>query len=625
MTSAIPLGVLERAKRRGAAAAIGLLVLAWAGGAVAPLAGRAEDAEKYRGPCALAVSPDGRTLYVANADAREVAWVELPAGKVARRIALPAEPTGLVLTPDGTKLIVACAAPKSTVAVLAADGGRLLAAIPAGHTAMGPAIDPQGRRLYVCNRFNNDVSVIDLPAGREVARVPAVREPIASAVTPDGRTVLVANHLPIARTDDPLRGSVAVAVTVIDARTLETAAIPLRHGATGVRSLRLLPDGTHALVTHLLSNSQMVPFRVDMGWINVNVVSILDVRQRKLVRTIGMDEQMLGAGNPWDVAWAAHGKTVCVSLAGTHQLAVIDTAELLSDSARTMSPMMGAWPIYTSLGASSWRRVDLPGKGPRGLAVAGSKLYVAQYFSDSVGVVDLRAGEGAAPATIALGPAPQLTHQRRGELLFHDATLCYQHWQSCASCHPDGRADGLNWDLMNDGAGNPKNTKSMLLSHATPPAMAEGVRMSAEEAVRSGIRHVLFASRPEEEAAAIDVYLKSLRPVPSPHLAGGRLSAAAGRGRVLFESPRVGCSRCHPAPLYTDLRSHNVGSRSPIEYTERFDTPTLVEVWRTAPYLHDGRYTTIKQLLVEGRHGLRRGADPSGQDLDDLVEFVLSL
>ena len=47
----------------------------------------------------------------------------------------------------------------------------------------------------------------------------------------------------------------------------------------------------------------------------------------------------------------------------------------------------------------------------------------------------------------------------------------------------------------------------------------------------------------------------------------------------------------------------------------------------TAPYLHDGRYTTIKQLLDEGRHGLRgsRRDELTDQQLDDLVEFVLSL
>ena len=177
------------------------------------------------------------------------------------------------------------------------------------------------------------------------------------------------------------------------------------------------------------------------------------------------------------------------------------------------------------------------------------------------------------------------------------------------------------------GAGNPKNTKSMLLAHQTPPSMSAGVRETAEHAVRSGIVHILFSQRPEDEAVAMDEYLKSLRPVPSPHLVDGRLSPSAERGRVLFHSERIACHKCHPAPLYTDLQSHRVGTRSPYETEDRFDTPTLVEVWRTAPYLHDGRYTTIKELLVEGQHGLK-GGRPEGlsqQDIDDLVEFVLSL
>ena len=60
-----------------------------------------------------------------------------------------------------------------------------------------------------------------------------------------------------------------------------------------------------------------------------------------------------------------------------------------------------------------------------------------------------------------------------GERLFNDTTLCHQRWQSCASCHPDGRTDGLNWDLLNDGIGNPKNTKSLLLASEKPPEMAQ--------------------------------------------------------------------------------------------------------------------------------------------------------
>ncbi len=95
----------------------------------------------------------------------------------------------------------------------------------------------------------------------------------------------------------------------------------------------------------------------------------------------------------------------------------------------------------------------------------------------------------------------------------------------------------------------------------------------------------------------------------------------------MFESKRIDCNRCHPSPLYTDLKRHDVGTRRWNERTDRFDTPTLVEVWRTAPYLHDGRYTTIRDLLVEGWHGLRRRRSDnlSEQEIDDLVEFVLSL
>lgn len=622
-------GSMRATRCREIAPVIGLLTLWLAlAEAIVPLAAAAAETGDYLGPCVLAVSSGAKTLYVACADAQQVAWVELPGGNVTRRLDVPAEPTGLVLTPDGTKLIVTCAAPKSTVGVFDAVSGEQITAIPAGHTAVAPAIRPDGTRLYVCNRFDNDVSVIDLAAGKEVARVPAVREPIAAALTPDGREVLVANHLPDARTDRPFRFDVTPVVTVIDTQTHETGAIELRHGAHGVQGLCVSPDGKHAFVTHLLANFEMIPFRVDTGWINVNVVSILDVAKREVESTIGLDEYDMGAGNPYDVTYAADGELVCVSLAGTHELALIPASELLGEFAhRTMQPMMAVWPIYLSLGESLWQRSQLPGKGPRGLAARGSKVYVAQYFSDTVAEVDLRSPGEPSIRTIALGPPPDLTAERRGELLFHDAAICYQKWQSCASCHPEGRADGLVWDLMNDGSGNPKSTKSMLLSHRTPPVMAEGVRDSAEKAVRSGLDNILFTQRPEAEAAAIDAYLDSLRPVPSPHLVDGRLSPAAERGRELFHDARVACHRCHPAPLYTDLKAYNVGTRSPTGRNERFDTPTLVEVWRTAPYLHDGRYRTIKELLGEGRHGLKPGRSDelTDQEIDELTEFVLSL
>ena len=126
---------------------------------------------------------------------------------------------------------------------------------------------------------------------------------------------------------------------------------------------------------------------------------------------------------------------------------------------------------------------------------------------------------------------------------------------------------------------------------------------------------------------AIDEYLKSLTPVPRPHLIDSQLKPAAQRGKRLFESEQVGCRACHPAPLYTDLKVHPVGTRSPADHVDAFDTPTLFEVWRTAPYLHDGRYATIGELIVAGRHGQGdgRATDLGQQEVNDLIEFVLSL
>jgi cytochrome c peroxidase len=58
----------------------------------------------------------------------------------------------------------------------------------------------------------------------------------------------------------------------------------------------------------------------------------------------------------------------------------------------------------------------------------------------------------------------------------------------------------------------------------------------------------------------------------------------------------------------------------------KLDTPTLIEVWRTAPYLHDGRYLTVHELLSEGRHGFSHlSQDLNEDDINALTNFVLSL
>jgi cytochrome c peroxidase len=269
----------------------------------------------------------------------------------------------------------------------------------------------------------------------------------------------------------------------------------------------------------------------------------------------------------------------------------------------------------------------LPGDlGPRAVVVAGNTVYSANYFSDTLGAIDLSASQPQAES-IPLGPKLEMNSVRKGEFYFHDATLCMQGWQSCSSCHPgDARMDGLNWDLLNDGVGNPKNTKSLLLAHKTTPVMSLGVRANAETAVRAGIKFILFTSQPESVAASIDEYLKSLRPVPSPYLVHGKLSGAAKRGKKLFV--QTSCVNCHVPGLYTDLHPHDVGTRAAYDGpADKFYTPTLIEVWRTAPYLHDGSAATMRDVITtrnpHDEHG--ETSKLSNQEIDDLCTYVLSL
>ena len=217
------------------------------------------------------------------------------------------------------------------------------------------------------------------------------------------------------------------------------------------------------------------------------------------------------------------------------------------------------------------------------------------------------------------------TEIRKGERYFNDAALCHQTWQSCASCHPEGRSDGLNWDLLNDGEGNPKNTKSLLFSHVTPPAMITGVRPTAEIAVQSGVEHILFNETPELYCSALDAYLRSLKPVPSPRLHNGKLSGNARKGKRIFE--RAGCAECHSGACYTDLKLYNAGTGIGDDRNREFDTPTLIELWRTAPYLYDGRAKSGDDVVSvynrTDRHGKTSGLTP--QERYYLVEFMLSL
>jgi DNA-binding beta-propeller fold protein YncE/mono/diheme cytochrome c family protein len=586
-------------------------------------------------PAALASSPDGQSLYVACATAKQVLVFDTAQRRITRRLGMPGEPSGLALSPDGTRLIVTCAGAASQVCVVDTASGRVLKTLAAGHTALSPVLSPDAKTLFVCDRFNDAVSLFDLRVDKEVSRIKVAREPVSAVLTRDGRFLLVANHLPRGRSDVAY---VAATVSVIDvAQRKVVKELRLPNGSINLRQICVSPDCKYACLAQTVGRFQVPVTQLARGWVNTSALTLIDLSSLAVLNTVLLDDPDRGAANPWATAWSGDGRWLCVTHAGTHELSVIDFPALLrklaalaatpqspSASSRSTTDVPNDLSFLTGLRY----RVQLNGMGPRALVIAGSRAFVAHYFPDTLDVVDLSAAVPVAEA-VALNPGHQLTTVRRGEMYFNDATICFQGWQSCASCHDDdARVDGLNWDLLNDGIGNPKDTKSLVLAHQTPPTMSLGVRATAEIAVRNGIANSLGTSLPEEVAAAMDEWLKSLKPAPSPHLVNGRASEAARRGEKLFKSSDTGCANCHDTELFTDLRSYNVGTQNPFDKEDKeFDTPTLRELWRTSPYLHDGSAATIRDVLTtrnpKDEHGKTSQLSP--QQIDDLAEYLLSL
>ena len=419
-------------------------------------------------PMALALAPDGQTLYVACATAKQVLVFDPNRRAIALRWAMPGRPSGLALTPDGKRLFVTCAEPASPVCEVETASGKRLQTLAAGHTALSPVLSADAQTLFVCNRFDDAVSMFDLRQAKEVARIGVAREPISAALTRDGRFLLVANHLPKGRNDVP---SVSATISVIGvAERAVVKELRLPNGSINLRQICVSPDGRYACIPQSVGRFQLPITQLARGWVNTAAMTLVDLKAMEVLNTVVLDDVDCGAANPWASAWSPDGRLLCVTHAGTHELSVIDFPALLKKLASLpdQPPPPSIQDNYTSSRSRAdvpndlsflhglRRRIKLGGIGPRALVIAADRAFVADYFSDRLEWVNLSTVPPAVEG-FALNPGRELTTRRRGELWFNDATICFQGWQSCASCHDDdARVDALSWDLLNDGIGNPK-------------------------------------------------------------------------------------------------------------------------------------------------------------------------
>lgn len=594
-----------------------------AGGAVVALARSANDDSPrqtsarpatpvYRSPQAICLSPDGARAYVVNATANSVSVLDVRQRKVLSEIPVGRRPAQAAFSPGGQFLYVSCVW-AGQVDVIDVAAGRVVRSLPAGLEPCGVVPSRDGQRLYVTNVISDDLTIIDLATGQRMATVPVDHQPRFAVETPDGSRVLVSNNL----------GRNLSFVDPVSRRVVETRDL---GRCSLLRQIACSSDGRWAFVADLVSHDEVPTLQIERGWIHSNGFTVVDLTRPGHRVTMLLDHLLQGAANPTGLVLSSDNQRLYLSLAGIHEVAFVDVAACLRLVAETVTPeqvrqLQENVEILEQRQIA--RRFDAGGLGPRSLALseATGELWVANYFSDSVSVLDARTG--ALRAVIPLAPPQPLSLWRQGELYACDARLCYQNWYSCVSCHQeDATVDGLNWDLANDGLGNPKSAKDLINAHDTAPAMWGAVRADLDDGVAGGQRFLGFVADAERQKALMEYFGHPEYPT-NPYK--GRDPGAEARGERLFAA--TGCVICHPAPLYSDRKVHDLGMKTKDDYRSRFDTPSLRSTYRTGPWLHDGRAKTLRAIFTtynpEDVHGRTRGL--SDEELDDLIAFVRTL
>jgi len=223
-----------------------------------------------------------------------------------------------------------------------------------------------------------------------------------------------------------------------------------------------------------------------------------------------------------------------------------------------------------------------------------------------------------------------------GKHLFRDPAL-YQDGLSCQSCHTEGGANGdLGTQVHPTAAGDfvgPRDPPSLWGVGETAPYLWTGSVPTLEELMPRLIRNFFKDGNPTgERVAALSAYLRSLSPPVSPFDLG-TTSSAALRGQRVFQG-KGGCISCHFGPLLTDNKLHNTlvpqmpGASDPgaANPPHAFNTPQLRDVANTAPYMHNGAFTTLRQVVqFYDKTASTAPLNLTDQEMNDLVAYLDAL
>jgi hypothetical protein len=297
---------------------------------------------------------------------------------------------------------------------------------------------------------------------------------------------------------------------------------------------------------------------------------------------------------PVDVAVNATGDTLAFVTAGSNTLHRVPVAALATPDEDPCGMGGGDDGEDDKLGA------------PTSVGWAGNDLVA--YYPELPALVIHLAG-GAKTVTL-----PGQFGYDAGRSLFHRQTSIRL---ACASCHPEGREDGLVWNFDTEGQRRTQMLAGNILQRAPYHWTGDMVDLPT-------LMDRVFAERMngpapnESEKRMLPMWLDR---IPAPKPAPIADTAAVARGQALFESTDTGCTTCHSGPLLSTRALVNVGTQG------IFKVPSLVGVGARAPFMHDGCAATLTD-----RFGTCGGGDLHGHTSQltdpqkaDLVAFLSSL